>query len=34
MYRRIYENSAKFVVVVLIGIAYAQCIQSFAIMTV
>ena len=34
MYRRIYESSAQFVVVVLIGLAYAQCIQSFAIMTV
>ena len=37
MYRRIYESSAQFVVVVLIGFAllfYAQCLQSFAIVTV
>ncbi len=32
MYRRIHEGSAQLVVVVLIGLAYAQCLhQSFAI---
>ena len=35
MYSRIHEGSAQLVVVVLIGLAYAQCIlQSFAIVTV
>ena len=35
MYRRIHEGSVQFVVVVLIGLAYAQCLyQSFAAVTV
>ena len=35
MYRRIHEGSVQFVVVVLIGLAYAQCLyQSFATVTV
>ena len=35
MYRRIHEGSVQLVVVVLIGLAYAHCIQqSFAIIAV
>lgn len=35
MYRRIHEGSVQFVVVVLIGLAYAQCLYlSFAAVTV
>ena len=35
MYRRIHEGSVQFVVVVLVGLAYAQCLyQSFAIATI
>ncbi len=35
MYRRIHEGSVQLVVVVLVGLAYAQCLyQSFAILTV
>ena len=35
MYRRIHEGLVQLVLVVLIGLAYAQCLyQSFAIVTV
>ena len=35
MYRKIHEGSVQLVVVVLVGLAYAQCLyQSFAIVTV
>ncbi len=34
MYRRIYEGSVHFVVVVLIGLAYAQCMHSFVVVPV
>lgn len=34
MYRKFHEGSVQFVVVVLVGLAYAQCLyQSFAIVT-
>lgn len=34
MNRRIYEGATQFIVVVLVGLAYAQSMQSFAVVAV